>query len=248
MQIAEGNIVHINHPIMGFFVKFLVFVLLLSLIIAAGLDFYILYLLNQPMVDTGRARKFCGITGGYTIALAVIYVVALVVMSFTGSTARLLRHPKSLAFLVVFLILTIVVASLNFAAMPVLKSFEEAGGSVAASMGATGSVGTTGTTNSTGSSNVAEESLKRAKVLIIAGGGVGLGIIVLYLVFYAIKGLTSRKKEKKVEQQKASILSAGEIQKQQQAKALAAEQAAKEAQKKAIIEAAEKKAISNALL
>jgi hypothetical protein len=197
---------------MGFFAKFLIFVLLIAILAATGLDLYILFLLNQTPVDSGKVRKFAGITGGYTIALAVIYVVALIIMSFTGATAKLLRHPKSLAFLVIFIILVIIVASLNFSILPVMKTFEEAGGSAAAVTGSTGTTGTspqnTGSTGATNTANIAQESLARAKVLIIGSFSVGLGLIVLYLLFYAIKGLTSKKKAQERETAKEAIVKA----------------------------------------
>jgi hypothetical protein len=189
-----------------------VFVLLISLLISAGLDWYILYLLTQPVVDSGRVRKFCGITGGYTIALAVIYVVVLVILSFTGATARLLRHPKSLAFLVLFLILIIVVSSLNLATLPIIKNFEEAGGSTAAVTGSTGTTGTfpqtTGSTGATNTTNIAAESLSRAKILIIASASLGTALIVIYVLYLAIKGLTSKKKAQARETTKEAIVKA----------------------------------------
>lgn len=173
---AKGPIKKKRSPIF----TMLKFLLLLALISAAGLDWYILYLMNQGEPDWARIRKFAGITGGFTFTLVTLILILFVLLMMSGAGAMMFRKglgSKSGILSILFYLMVWGVAGINFAIMPTAKELAK--------------------------NPENEETLLRAKRLAIAGAGMGTGLLVMFILFQSLKIYTKKKKTSSVMSQLA---------------------------------------------
>jgi hypothetical protein len=165
-----------------FLIRALRVLLILALIAAAGIDWYLVFLLNQSPPDYWRLRKFAGIAGGFLFSIAILLVAVFVLMFFTGSTflAKGLFSFAGIYFIFIF-VLVWVVFILNFKIMPSAKYLA-------------------------GEPNATEEEIAAARKhilnLAIAAASVGTVIVFLYLMAGIIRAIISSKQEKAEEEEK----------------------------------------------
>lgn len=163
------------HP----FFKLLRFVLILALISISGLFWYVVFLLARDTTDFWRVRMFCGIGAGTLFSLAFLIVAAAIILFLTGAGAVVLEKglfSLAGATSIIILVFIVAVAGIGFAMMPIAKGLSEQDAETA---------------------NASPDKSKLVK-LAIAAAGFGTGIVLLYLLYYVIRGFISSKKKKHV--------------------------------------------------
>ena len=163
------------HP----FFKLLRFVLILALISISGLFWYVVFLLARDTTDFWRVRMFCGIGAGTLFSLAFLIVAAAIILFLTGAGAVVLEKglfSLAGATSIIILVFIVAVAGIGFAMMPIAKNLSEQDAETA---------------------NASPDKSKLIK-LAIAAAGFGTGIVLLYLLYYVIRGFISSKKKKHV--------------------------------------------------
>lgn len=169
-----------------FIIKALRLLLILALISAAGIDWYLVYLLNKSPTDYWRLRKFAGIAGGFLFTIAILLIAVFILMFFTGSTflAKGLLSFQGIYFIFIF-VLVWVVFILNFKIMPSAKYLA-------------------------GEPNATEEEIASARKhilnLAIAAASVGTIIVTLFILYVLIKAIASHKEEKAEEEEEKNPL------------------------------------------
>ena len=160
----------------GPLLKLLSLILILALLAAAGIDWYIVYLLDRGDVDYARVRRFAGIAGGFVFSLVVFIIVVVVLLFFSGTASLMFKNGlTSLTgfFSILIFIFLICVASINFAIMPLAKRLIDVPDD--------------------------QSTAPNSKLikLAIAGAGFGTGLVVLYLLYFVLRGFAASKKGKK---------------------------------------------------
>jgi len=97
---------------------FLSLFLCLIVLIVAGLNFYIVYLLNQDVLDTHKIRVYAGLTAGILLILLTLFIV---MCCFCFELLGRLFSGKAGLLSIFFIIVIIIMMSLDFALLPFIK-------------------------------------------------------------------------------------------------------------------------------
>lgn len=148
-----------------------------TLLAAAGMNWYLVFLLARDESDFAQIRRFAGITAGFTFSLVVVIIIAVVVLVCTGGAALLFKQgfaSISGLFIVILFLLINVVYGLDFAIMPLVKPLIDEDPVVA---------------------NEGPEKAQARKLAIIAAS-FGTGLIAVWVFYYVLIGIGAHAKAK----------------------------------------------------
>jgi hypothetical protein len=154
------------------------------LLVATGLDWYIVYLLARDITDFGVVRQYA-LGVGISLILLVAILIALYIASFFFGAGLAIGFNLRLVYNILIVLLLGTVGGLNLAICPIAKGLTE--------------------------NPDADQSPEKAEIRLYAiiGASFGTGIIALALFYYAFRGFIATKKAKKMDKQGIAMKTLG---------------------------------------